>query len=77
MKSFSQQCMKVSSSMKANLLYISIIFDNHSLTELSAVLQAIPMLIIVYNISIALILSLKHYYKDRNAHAQLNTAWVD
>ena len=63
MKSFSQQCMKVSSSMKASLLYISIIFDYHSLTELSAVLQAIPMLIIV---SIALILiniSLKHYYK--------------
>ena len=56
MKSFSQQCMKVSSSMKASLLYISIIFDYHSLTELSAVLQAIPMLIIVYNISIALIL---------------------
>ena len=63
MKSFSQQCMKVSSSMKASLLYISIIFDYHSLTELSAVLQAIPMLIIV---SIALILInilLKHYYK--------------
>ena len=60
MKSFSQQCMKVSSSMKASLLYISIIFDYHSLTELSAVLQAIPMLIIVYN-NYALILINKSF----------------